>query len=86
MPQNRQIDSARDTLKYMINSLPEDSLIYKFILEKVKFNYDFKASYTTTTTSRKLVPNRAINWKELSPFLFHDEKGGTYMFYQTLTG
>lgn len=31
MPQNRHIDRARKTLKYMINSLPEDSLIFKFI-------------------------------------------------------
>jgi len=81
MPTNKHINSARDTLKLMIDSLSEDSVIYKFILEQIKVPYQFNA----TVQNDKLVPNNSVNWKSLSPFTLPYLKGGTYLFNQGIS-
>nr|QKS32161.1 GIY-YIG endonuclease [Sphaerobolus stellatus] len=81
MPYNRHIERAHDTLKLMIESLSEETLIYKFILEKIKTAYKFNAK----VVKDKLIPNNADKWKSFSPFSLPYHKGGTYLFHQTLT-
>lgn len=36
MPVNKHITNAKNTLILMINSLPENSILYEFIMENIK--------------------------------------------------
>jgi hypothetical protein len=80
MPQNKHINSARYTLNLMIESLPEDSIIYEFILEQLKLPYQICAN----VKNYKFIPNKLVSCKSLSPFSFSNFKGGTYLFHQSI--
>jgi len=81
MPDNRHIASARETLRLMIDSLPEDITIYPFLLEQIQVSYQFNANIKND----KLVPKVSFYWNSFSPFTLPYFKGGTYLFIQSIS-
>ena len=76
-PVNKKISKTRETLILMIDSLPEDSLIYKFIMENI--NTPFKLN--ATVSGNKISVNKE-SWQNLNFSKFSNLEGGTYLFTQ----
>ena len=76
-PVNKKISKTRETLILMIDSLPEDSLIYKFIMENI--NTPFKLN--ATVSGNKISVNKE-SWINLNFSTFSILEGGTYLFTQ----
>lgn len=66
----------------MLDNLPENNVLYSFILEKIKINYKFNAK----VQDNELLPYENINWLDIDPYNLSKIEGGTYLFHQKLTG
>lgn len=65
----------------MLDSLPEDNIIYSFIKDNVNMNYIFNAK----VSNGKLLPNETFYWLNVDPYSLPLYDGGTYLFHQKLT-
>ena len=65
----------------MIDSLPEDGIIYQNLLEQIQVPYQFNAN----VKNDKLVPKVSVNWNSYSPFTLPYFKGGTYLFIPSIS-
>ena len=69
-PVNKHIKNARKTLILMIDSLPEDSKIFKFILENIKTPYKLNATVSGNQISVNKEPWINLNLSPQAIFLF----------------
>jgi hypothetical protein len=79
MPYNTYIEKARATLNSMINSLPLNDPIYKFLNNKIQIPFEFKAKIR----EGQIYPDSYIMWEKLVSIELPMEWGGTYIFKQT---
>jgi hypothetical protein len=79
MPCNSYIEKARATLNSMINSLPLNDPIYKFLNNKLQVPFELKAKIRES----KIYPDSSILWENLVSTELPIEWGGTYIYKQT---
>lgn len=90
-PVNKHITNARETLILMIDSLPEDSVVYTFIMETIKTPFKLNATVRRAAPTKKSpaggegankISVNKESWINLNFSNFSNLEGGTYLFTQ----
>lgn len=75
MPINKHITKAKETLIFMIDSLPVDSIVYKYISEHIITPYKLNAKASVHKLNVFKEP-----WLNLDKSKYSTLEGGTYLF------
>jgi hypothetical protein len=83
MPLNRHITYAKETLILMIDSLPEDGVLFNFISENINTLFKLNAEVLDHKINVQKDP-----WLEISKFKYSlfEQEGRTYLFTQLKNG
>lgn len=77
--------AARENLIFLLNNLPESSLVRDFIEKKIDIEFELLASCSDGKLTIQDSAN-IQNWLDVTAFNLPKSKAGTYRFLQTTNG